>query len=601
MTVNLSMLAGAGAQFFDNNGVILSGGLVYTYAAGTTTPQAAYTTSSGSIAHTNPIVLDSAGRVASGGEIWLTDAVAYKFVLKTSAAITIGTYDNVTGNASGVAAGIYATFAAPSGSSLIGYSSNGSVATTVQARLRQYVSVKDFGAVGDGTTDDTTAINNTIIYVNSNGGGAIYVPPGTYKITNSITVLSNVKFFGAGRGSTNIKSYPTNPTYGSIVVDGDFAEVSGFSIDGSATVAGTRGACGIFIITPRTYCKIYDNEVYATADNGIESDGSYNEIYGNYVHDCYTNGIYVIGQATGVRASYNSIHHNICIDNSKGTVLWDGIDIDPVTSFNVVESNFVLGNDIILFETAAHVATSFGNRIINNQIVDSPENGINVLGPQVDYEVSNNYIYSTTGWGIVLNALSLTQSRFVVENNWILGPTKSGISIDGVCFGFTVSQNRIENASTTNTGLYSAIDVIGASYNFLMEGNQITDTFASPNMKFSVNLGATCSAGTVSNNYLQAGSVGVVTYTAGQGHTITNNTNYNPVGFLSVAVPVSGVGVQNPYPFPCMVSWSGGTISNVAIDSASTKLLNTGTAMLGIGQTITMTYTVAPVWSWFGM
>lgn len=95
MTFNISMLAGAGWQFFDNSGVILSGGLLYTYAAGTTTPQTAYTSSSGSTAHTNPIVLDSAGRVPSGGEIWLIDGVSYKFVLKTSVGVTIGTYDNI--------------------------------------------------------------------------------------------------------------------------------------------------------------------------------------------------------------------------------------------------------------------------------------------------------------------------------------------------------------------------------------------------------------------------------------------------------------------------------------------------------------------------
>jgi len=53
MTVNLSALAGAGQQFFDNNGVPLAGGLIYTYAAGTTTPQATFTTSAGSISHTN--------------------------------------------------------------------------------------------------------------------------------------------------------------------------------------------------------------------------------------------------------------------------------------------------------------------------------------------------------------------------------------------------------------------------------------------------------------------------------------------------------------------------------------------------------------------
>jgi len=213
MAVNLSMLAGAGAQFFDNSGVILSGGLIYTYAAGTTTPQAAYTSSSGGTAHSNPIVLDSAGRVPSGGEIWLTDAVAYKFVLKTSAAVTIATYDNVTGNASGVATGIYAAFAASSGSSLVGYTQGGtnSVAITVQAKLRQTVSVKDFGAVGDGTTDDTNAIQAAINAVSAAGGGTVYIPAGTYKITSTIYLSKTmssvwynpVQLLGAGRMSGN--------------------------------------------------------------------------------------------------------------------------------------------------------------------------------------------------------------------------------------------------------------------------------------------------------------------------------------------------------------------------------------------------------------
>jgi len=94
MSVNLSAFGGVGWQFFDNNGVPLAGGLIYTYAAGTTTPQATYTTSAGTVAHTNPIVLNSAGRVP-GGEIWLLFA-SYKFVLQTSAAVLIATYDNIT-------------------------------------------------------------------------------------------------------------------------------------------------------------------------------------------------------------------------------------------------------------------------------------------------------------------------------------------------------------------------------------------------------------------------------------------------------------------------------------------------------------------------
>ena len=93
--VFLSPIGGAGWQFFDNSGNPLSGGKIETYAAGTTTPQVTYTTSAGNVAHTNPIVLNSVGRVPTG-EIWLT-SVPYKFVLKTSADVLIDTYDNIIG------------------------------------------------------------------------------------------------------------------------------------------------------------------------------------------------------------------------------------------------------------------------------------------------------------------------------------------------------------------------------------------------------------------------------------------------------------------------------------------------------------------------
>jgi hypothetical protein len=92
--VSLSIFGGVGAQFFDNNGVPLSGGKIYTYEAGTTTPLATYTSSSGSTAHTNPIILNSAGRVPSGGEIW-NQLRLYKFVLETSTNVLIASYDNV--------------------------------------------------------------------------------------------------------------------------------------------------------------------------------------------------------------------------------------------------------------------------------------------------------------------------------------------------------------------------------------------------------------------------------------------------------------------------------------------------------------------------
>ena len=96
-TVSLSIFGGVGAQFFDNNGNPLSGGKIESYEAGTSTPLATYTSSTGSTAHTNPIILDSAGRVPSGGEIW-NELQLYKFVLKTSTNVTLATFDNVGSN-----------------------------------------------------------------------------------------------------------------------------------------------------------------------------------------------------------------------------------------------------------------------------------------------------------------------------------------------------------------------------------------------------------------------------------------------------------------------------------------------------------------------
>jgi hypothetical protein len=94
--VYLSPVGGVAAQFFTNTGAVLTGGKLYTYSAGTTTPLASYTTSAGSVARTNPIILDAAGRVPDGGEIWITSA-SYKFVLKDSNDVLIATYDNVYG------------------------------------------------------------------------------------------------------------------------------------------------------------------------------------------------------------------------------------------------------------------------------------------------------------------------------------------------------------------------------------------------------------------------------------------------------------------------------------------------------------------------
>jgi len=120
MAVFLSPVGGVAAQFFTNTGAVLTGGKLYTYAAGTTTPLASYTTNSGNVARTNPIVLDAAGRVPDSGEIWISP-VSYKFVLKDTNDVLIATYDNIFGS------GAFAVTNYTGNGSTVGYSISGNV------------------------------------------------------------------------------------------------------------------------------------------------------------------------------------------------------------------------------------------------------------------------------------------------------------------------------------------------------------------------------------------------------------------------------------------------------------------------------------------
>ena len=211
MSVNLSLFAGAGWQFFTDNGVPLSGGLLYTYAAGTTTPETTYTDNTGTTQNANPIVLDAAGRPPY--EIWLTTNTTYKFVIKTSTNTLIGTYDNIPGanDASYVFTDLANTTDVAKGDALIGFKQSnssgvltGAVGKTVHDKLQEIVSVKDFGAVGDGVADDTSAIQAAIDAVSR---GVLVFPQGTYNTSATINIASKNAQNDATQSNLEILAY----------------------------------------------------------------------------------------------------------------------------------------------------------------------------------------------------------------------------------------------------------------------------------------------------------------------------------------------------------------------------------------------------------
>ena len=95
-------------------------------------------------------------------------------------------------------------------------SGTGAVTRTAQAKMQDVVSVKDFGAVGDGVTNDAAAIQAAVNSLPATGGG-LYFPTGTYLIGSAITINKPGVYFGDG-WATNIRT--NSATANSFTVSG---------------------------------------------------------------------------------------------------------------------------------------------------------------------------------------------------------------------------------------------------------------------------------------------------------------------------------------------------------------------------------------------
>ena len=280
MTVYLSPVGGAAAQFFDNNGVPLAGGKLYTYVAGTTTPQATYTSSSGVTFHSNPIILDSAGRVPSGGEIWLTNDALYKFILKTSTDVLLATWNNIPGINDNADNAAYITYDPPF---------TGGVQTTVAAKLAQTISVTDFGA-------DGTLANDNAAFVAACASGMYVIVPniGTdYNLSGTFTFATGTTLEFQGNPTVNLTMTSENVTF-----TGD----RGFWFPGGSS-----------------YCAILGTVTINATSLVSPLDGSQCNVF--------SFGKYVYG--AGVEATISN-HHTI-----KGNIVVNGVQIGNLKTVGV--------------------------------------------------------------------------------------------------------------------------------------------------------------------------------------------------------------------------------------------------------------------------
>ena len=338
------------------------------------------------------------------------------------------------------------------------------------------IDARRYGVKCDGLSDDADAIDRAL----AAGSKRVQLPRGVCLVSRSVIVQSNSELAGKGIGSTILRPSST-PDYPVVRIHAGASNVvlTSFSVDGGARSHGKRTADGVLAGAQTSNVAIYQIEVYGAADNGIESNGSRQDIWNNFVHDNYSNGIYVIGVNANSRASQDIIRNNIVIDNSVDNLpptnpSWDGIDIDPKSASCTVEANVVVGNDIILYETGKEVSDSYGHSVTDNLIIDSSENGIDVLGAVRDFTIARNRVYRPVGDGIIMNG---PQSQGTVTNNLIVEPTRRGIflgshvpSLPGAPNGFSIENNTIEGLPLTG-GKAAGIVVQKGSYNVTLRDN----------------------------------------------------------------------------------------------------------------------------------
>lgn len=240
------------------------------------------------------------------------------------------------------------------GAALVGFkqAGTGAVTTTVQTKLREFVSVKDFGAVGDGVTDDTAAINAAISARNASGGGVVYFPAGTYRVKSSIQYMPGVDLIGEGMFATTLKWHPDTNTGGAILNTANQslnrAKFCGFRFTKepsiSAAVTGILGGSTLANYNSAIAC--FENLHFDGLTYGIRGNA---EPAGVGIFDCLFKNIWCSGCSYGLWlfGSGNRVEHPRMTLCDHGIALdylnAESFDGHTITGGIFVQNNYDIG------------------------------------------------------------------------------------------------------------------------------------------------------------------------------------------------------------------------------------------------------------------
>lgn len=373
------------------------------------------------------------------------------------------------------------------------------------------VSVKDFGAKGDGVTEDTLSIVKSIQYLQTKGGGTLYFPKGTYLIggirigdfegianigeTASIDCVNNIKLLGEDKFTTIIKQidnrnndiivfrYCENLSFANLTFDGNKDNQSSME-----NAYWTEGACNILIRDSKNITVqdcIFKNSMWFGLN--VSSDSQNVKIQNNIFYNCST-GVDVCGQ-------YIDIENNIVENCSDVGIFLEG---------NIKDINYDTFSWINAFVS-----------VTNNSVINSLR-GISVKNGAYSIKIKNNRVKnSTKSAGIIIDGSNLTTSKIkdveVIGNSILLCETVPSIILNNIEGGIVSNNNCEKN--------------MRGVYVYKCNNININNNIIKENKEYGINLYRYCIGCIIDNNVIINNNKSNLTDTTATGIHIDGSTN----------------------------------------------------------------------------
>ena len=437
--------------------------------------------------------------------------------------------------------------------------STGAVTCTLESKLQESVSVKDFGAVGDGVANDTVAIQSA---VTACAGKALYFPAGTYLVSSAITLVSNIHIYGAGQevskilveGSSDINIFVgVNVTqismsdlwlYGNSVSSGSG---SGFAFyiyqNTSATSSGQDyrvNRCRFDNFKGDYWVRILNENVTYPLNNIFITENLFNSYTGN-ARDGSNSGvpstcISIYGSTAGAFTTNVIIENNIanCYYIKSFCLLWQGVQWANVSNNIInqcgvssqitdncgayaimaydssslnVPKNITINNNLIngvrscgFYGAAAENLTITNNRILNqtDTVSSSLPKGAIVLNGCSYSLISDNYI-DTCVFGIawVTDNQSAHEAGLLIDSNKIYNSGVNAIVLN-VAYQATSDISITNNLITGGCASSYMIYLNTASTGTIYRLNILNNSiYSSASSVVGINLGSTDSSYTM--------------------------------------------------------------------------------------------------------